>query len=126
MLALYLSGTFIINLWIQWTTSTIVIMNSDRVPITDLPFPAVTICNSNLARKSVADKMEDGSREREIVQSFCASEYNPLLVEETWESMYKVIENVRCLWDLAKNDVHASHNISLCIHILAFSQSVLE
>lgn len=35
----------------------IVSLNPEQISLTEVPFPAITICNMNQARKSVADRI---------------------------------------------------------------------
>lgn len=94
IVAFYLSGAFINTIWTQWSTSTIVVMGSNRVPVVDIPFPAVTICNTNLVKRSVVEQIDPASREFQIVDDFCDSEYESMVVNDTWVNMYRVIKNV--------------------------------
>lgn len=52
-----LSGWFISNIYVKWTASPIIIATSHKLtPTTEIPFPAITICNLNQALRS---KVED-------------------------------------------------------------------
>lgn len=69
-------------------------MDTNRVPLADLAFPAVTICNANLVKRSIAEQIDSKSRQYKMIQDFCKSEYEPIGTKETWESMFNVITNV--------------------------------
>lgn len=97
LLVVSLTGIFISQTYTTWKTSTIVTMSSDTTHISEMPFPgtiwsnrqcfstfssplsvlyfflweAVTICNMNLAKKSVVERMPNDSIEYSIVQDIC-------------------------------------------------------
>lgn len=72
LLVSILSMYFISNVWIKWSASPVIItLNSLSKSITDLPFPAVTICNMNQARSSSVQLLNRSSDEYSIVQSIC-------------------------------------------------------
>ena len=50
-------------------------MGATSTSITDLPFPAITICNINKARNSVATKFKSNSSESIWLQNICYDEY---------------------------------------------------
>lgn len=64
------------------------------MPLPTLPFPAVTVCNSNLVKKSLAEKIPPNTRNYEIVQSFCRVGYMPIDLDETWYDIYRATKNV--------------------------------
>lgn len=67
----FLSGYLISSIWTQWTSSLIVVISPEKIPITFVPFPAVTICNTNVVKKSVIEKMIPNSMEYNIAQAHC-------------------------------------------------------
>jgi acid-sensing ion channel, other len=54
-----LSAYFISNVWQKYTETPVIIgLNPIATDLNAIPFPAVTICNMNQARKSIAQQME--------------------------------------------------------------------
>ncbi|XP_044594174.1 degenerin mec-10-like [Cotesia glomerata] len=52
---------FILHLYNKWLSSPIIIsMNPEPVSFEEFPFPSVTICNMNNAKKSEADRINNG------------------------------------------------------------------
>lgn len=67
-----LSAYFISNLWYKWNDNPIIIaLNSALTPLNEIPFPAVTICNMNQARKTIADSVAENSLENMLLESVC-------------------------------------------------------
>lgn len=93
VLALYLSGYLINIFWEQLTLTTIVTMIPDRIRSEKLPFPAVTICNSNIVRKSVIDRMAPNTMDYILAEHQCQDEFG-LNVSTTYRSMYKIAKKV--------------------------------
>lgn len=94
VLALYLSGYLISFIWEQLMLGTIVTMIPDRIHSSSMPFPAVTICNSNVARKSVIERMAPHSWEHMIAEHQCRDGFS-LNVSATYRSMYNVAKKVK-------------------------------
>lgn len=99
LLALYLSGYLISFIWEQLMLGTIVTMIPDRILSSTIPFPAVTICNSNVARKSVIERMAPHSLELMIAEHQCRDGFS-LNVSATYRSMYNVAKKVKEIWIL--------------------------
>jgi amiloride-sensitive sodium channel len=58
ILATFTAGYFILIVYDKWDeTPVIVSIGAKTTLLTDIPFPAVTICSMNKARKSVADNI---------------------------------------------------------------------
>ncbi|XP_055319534.1 pickpocket protein 28-like [Sitodiplosis mosellana] len=57
-------------------------MGATSTSITDLPFPAITICNVNKARNSVATKFTPGSSQSIWLQNICYDEYENITFAE--------------------------------------------
>lgn len=71
VLVVGLSGYFISNIYEKWTASPVIIaLNAVSTSIGGIPFPAVTICNMNQARESVARNITERSEEA-LLQSLC-------------------------------------------------------
>lgn len=67
-----LSFYFISNVYEKWNASPIIITNNAvATSITDIPFPAVTICNMNQARKSMVKDIQAGTMEDALLSSLC-------------------------------------------------------
>lgn len=48
---------FILNVYAKWRQSPMIVsINPENMPLMSLPFPAITICNVNQAKKSVAER----------------------------------------------------------------------
>lgn len=75
ILVFSLSCYFITNIYQKWSASPIIIgLNPVATSISDIPFPAVTICNMNQARKSVAETFTDNSAQKALLKSLCQQE----------------------------------------------------
>lgn len=73
LLVFMLSVYFISNVWIKWSASPVIItLSSLSTPITNFPFPAVTVCNMNQAQKSDVLQIDENSVEYSMVQSLCS------------------------------------------------------
>lgn len=67
-----LSAYFISNVYIKWINTPIIIsLNSELSQSKDFPFPAITICNMNQARKSFVEKIEKDTLENSVLSSLC-------------------------------------------------------
>lgn len=78
-----LSAYFISNLWQKWSENPIIIgLNSASTPLNNIPFPAVTICNMNQARRNIADFIPDHSSSNMLLESVCNLDDQIALDEE--------------------------------------------
>lgn len=76
ILVLLLSAYFISNVWEKWSASPIIIgFNAITTSIHTIPFPAVTICNMNQAKYSIAKKVHKNTLDDSLLQSLCAKEW---------------------------------------------------
>lgn len=59
-------------MWLKWT-ATPMIVSADPIAtsISDLPFPATTVCNMNQAKKSIADGIQPNSFEELQLKTLC-------------------------------------------------------
>lgn len=89
-LSLYLIPIF----WSQWTSSTILTLSSFRTPLVTLPFPAITICNTNSVKKSAVQKLAPNSEEHSIVQDICRYDSAKIQTTTTWMNMRRVLRQV--------------------------------
>lgn len=71
-----LSAYFISNVYEKWRQSPVVVaMSAKSTLISDIPFPAVTICNMNRARSSVVRTFTNNSFEAALLRNFCLDLY---------------------------------------------------
>lgn len=71
-LVFFLSGYFISHVWIKWSASPVIItLNALATPITEFPFPAITICNMNQARKSAVANIRPDTIQYSFLQNLC-------------------------------------------------------
>lgn len=91
-----LSIFFISNIYAKWQTAPIIIaLNAEATRISDIPFPAVTICNMNKAKKSIAADIIPGTNEDALLQSLCADQTNITKGEQTnWLQFRQFLINV--------------------------------
>ncbi|XP_041972287.1 pickpocket protein 28-like [Aricia agestis] len=67
---------FILNVYDKWSrTPMIVTINPENMPLEKLPFPALTICNSNQARRSVAERYKSSGNtvDVKLLESLCST-----------------------------------------------------
>lgn len=94
-----LSGVYINNVYEKWSATPVIIgVNPITTSLKDIPFPAVTICNMNKARKSVAYQILPYSREYFKLLSVCNKQVvlNESYVEfkSTWVNFRKFLINI--------------------------------
>lgn len=77
----------------------IITQSAVSIPVTELPFPAVTICNMNLAQKSaVANLSHADDEEYAVLQSICRNNANGRATDSVigkWPTYRKVLLQVR-------------------------------
>ncbi|XP_054276381.1 pickpocket protein 28-like [Macrosteles quadrilineatus] len=123
MIACLVAGSFavhfIVNMCYDWVTSPVILtLSPQTTDLKDIPFPAVTICNINKVRKSVAldilnrSTIWSASIERKLLNDYCHRPQDPRDVsinenEIPWatvqEFLFKVSQNcskmmVACFW----------------------------
>lgn len=100
ILVLCLSIYFISNVYEKWSASPVIItLAAVSSPISELPFPAVTICNMNKARLSVVHNYTPGSFEESMLQNFCLDEYAKETSSnnsngEHWSTFKQFLQNI--------------------------------
>ena len=57
ILATITAGYFIHKVYDKWDQTPVIVSIGATTSLTDIPFPAVTVCNVNKARKSEADRI---------------------------------------------------------------------
>ncbi|XP_034482408.1 pickpocket protein 28 [Drosophila innubila] len=73
ILVVILSGFFISNIYIKWSASPIIISTSAKQLLTsNMPFPAVTICNLNQALRSRVQRISRSSSNYSLLMSLCS------------------------------------------------------
>lgn len=92
-LVFILSAYFISHVWMKWSASPVIItLNSMATPITEFPFPAITICNMNQARKSAVANIRPWTPQYSFLQNLCL---NPTTINVTGSKAEK--------WPLFRN-----------------------
>lgn len=80
----------------------IISLNPVAGSISDIPFPAVTICNMNQAKQSVVKNFEPGSTNNILLQSLCGSKhvnFTSVKIDKTnWPRFRKFLLEVNCLF----------------------------
>ncbi|KAK4879621.1 hypothetical protein RN001_007767 [Aquatica leii] len=74
LIALGFAIYFIVNIYIKYTSNPMLIsVNPKPIPMEDIPFPAITLCNLNLARKNESLLiLKNGSMtEKSILENIC-------------------------------------------------------
>ncbi|XP_072934740.1 pickpocket protein 28-like [Epargyreus clarus] len=115
--SLFCAAFFILNVYAKWRmTPMIVSINPENMPLKDLPFPALTICNINQAKKSVAERYRHygSSVDKKLLESLCSSQADVDLFEDElaesadWDHTRSFLINItqpcnemlaRCFWD---------------------------
>lgn len=98
LLVVILSAYFISNIWYKWTLAPLIITQSAvSIPVTDLPFPAVTICNMNQAQKTDVQDLPHRQEEYAVLHSICRDkphEHGTNSVAARWHVYRKVLLKV--------------------------------
>ncbi|RVE50284.1 hypothetical protein evm_005119 [Chilo suppressalis] len=103
LFSLMCAGFFILNVYAKWRmTPMIVSINPENMPLENLPFPAITICNVNQAKKSVAERylIQGSSLNKKLLESLCSTENdadifeNELADTADWDYMRSFLINV--------------------------------
>ncbi|KAJ0173050.1 hypothetical protein K1T71_011226 [Dendrolimus kikuchii] len=122
--SLVCAGFFILNVYAKWRLSPMIVsINPTNMPLHDLPFPAVTICNVNQAKKSVAERYRDHGQvfilfvsavDKKLLQSLCTTQDDTEIFEDKvalsadWDHTRSFLINVTqpcqemlalCFWD---------------------------
>ncbi|CAL7937690.1 unnamed protein product [Xylocopa violacea] len=101
-LAVLTAGYYIWYLYQKWVSTPIIIsLSPESVALDEFPFPSVTICNMNNAKKSEAIRINAGkdAKKKLLLEDVCNTENNTTThdVDEsaiTWESMLHFMINV--------------------------------
>ncbi|XP_075157996.1 pickpocket 28 [Haematobia irritans] len=77
----FVSGFFISNVYTKWSATPIIISTSSKQTLsTELPFPAITICNMNQAQRSKVKNIPKGSSNFSLLMSLCEQESDDLVI----------------------------------------------
>ncbi|XP_074108181.1 pickpocket protein 28 [Cotesia typhae] len=92
---------FILHLYNKWLSSPIIIsMNPEPVSFEEFPFPSVTICNMNNAKKSEADRINNGNEDLDklLLEDICNSrnetEIDDVFGSANWTNVLRFMINV--------------------------------
>ena len=92
-----LSIFFISNVYQKWSASPIIIgLNAISTSISDIPFPAITICNMNQAKKSIVGNIKPYTTEYALLQSLCQQddeEYNLTNIPKDFVGKWALFRN---------------------------------
>ncbi|KAL0818256.1 hypothetical protein ABMA28_008749 [Loxostege sticticalis] len=83
--SLMCAGFFILNVYAKWRMSPMIVsINPENMVLDDLPFPAITICNVNQAKKSVAQRYikYGASVDKKLLESLCSSQNDAEIFED--------------------------------------------
>ncbi|XP_061382293.1 pickpocket protein 28-like isoform X1 [Danaus plexippus] len=115
--AIVCASFFILNVYAKWKLSPMIVsINPENIQLNKLPFPAITICNVNQAKKSVAEryKNDGGLIDKKLLESLCLSKpdadifENELSEKADWEHTRSFLINITqpcnemlamCIWD---------------------------
>lgn len=77
VIVLVLSAYFISNVYQKWSASPVIVaLSAVSTSISDIPFPAVTICNMNQAKESKVKHITPNTMEDALLQSLCLKNVN--------------------------------------------------
>ncbi|XP_047999617.1 pickpocket protein 28 [Leguminivora glycinivorella] len=111
------AGFFILNVYDKWRSSPMIVsINPENMALQNLPFPAITVCNVNQAKKSVAERYKsDGDPvNKKLLESLCTTqEDTEIFVSDVaqsadWDYFRSFLINVTqpcsemlamCIWD---------------------------
>ncbi|KAG8035520.1 hypothetical protein G9C98_006966 [Cotesia typhae] len=96
-----IAAYFILHLYNKWLSSPIIIsMNPEPVSFEEFPFPSVTICNMNNAKKSEADRINNGNEDLDklLLEDICNSrnetEIDDVFGSANWTNVLRFMINV--------------------------------
>ena len=104
VIAFSFSMVFTHNIYMNWSLVPVIVSKSPSVSSVDsLPFPAITVCNLNLASASKVKDIKRGTQEHSILETYCSSglefdaeiDYNKTI--NNWPKYREFIRNVSIL-----------------------------
>ncbi|XP_035448299.2 pickpocket protein 28-like isoform X1 [Spodoptera frugiperda] len=111
------AGFFILNIYAKWRSSPMIVsINPENMPLSNLPFPALTVCNVNQAKKTVAERYwaYGNPVDKKLLQSLCTTKDDSEIFEDgiagraDWDHTRSFLINVtqpcsemlaQCIWD---------------------------
>ncbi|XP_077288026.1 pickpocket protein 28-like [Arctopsyche grandis] len=84
LIAIVTAAYFIGNIYQRWDNQPLIVsLNPEPAQLTSIPFPAITICNMNQARKTIADRImsEKSSSDKKLLQMLCNIENDTAVVD---------------------------------------------
>ncbi|KAL3281010.1 hypothetical protein HHI36_004234 [Cryptolaemus montrouzieri] len=117
-IAACLAGYFISNIYVKWSESPVIISFSPLdADLNSIPFPSITICNMNQAKRPEAEHIvEHGTpAQKKLLEDYCNlnNEPNQTEYETDWDTMQNFLITVgqscndmlkQCLWKNEKVD----------------------
>lgn len=108
IIVLFLSAYFISNVYQKWSASPVIIaLSAVSTSISDIPFPAVTICSMNQAKESKVKDIVPDSMEDALLQSLCLKNVNFSVPKKSssrfkpnWPTFRSFLLNVSLCMDL--------------------------
>ncbi|CAH0713776.1 unnamed protein product, partial [Brenthis ino] len=85
--SLVCAAFFILNVYAKWRTSPMIVsINPENMPLNQLAFPAITICNVNQAKKSVAERYNQFGDpiDKKLLQSLCSTQTDADIFEDEY------------------------------------------
>ncbi|KAI8442241.1 hypothetical protein MSG28_005814 [Choristoneura fumiferana] len=125
------AGFFILNVYAKWRMSPMIVsINSENMPLQNLPFPAITICNVNQAKKSVAERYKKSGSpvDKKLLESLCTSQDDTEIFDNDaaesadWDYTRSFLINVTqpcsemlamCIWDSSEMSCEDLFNAQL-------------
>nr|XP_026501362.1 pickpocket protein 28-like isoform X2 [Vanessa tameamea] len=129
--SLICAGFFILNVYAKWRMSPMIVsINPENMPLHKLPFPALTICNVNQAKKSVAERYKKfgDSIDIKLLESLCSDQTDADIFEDNiagnadWDHTRSFLINVTqpcnemlslCIWNSASMNCQDLFNAQL-------------
>ncbi|XP_047538577.1 pickpocket protein 28-like [Vanessa atalanta] len=129
--SLICAGFFILNVYAKWRMSPMIVsINPENMPLHKLPFPALTICNVNQAKKSVAERYKKfgDSIDKKLLESLCSDQTDADIFEDNiagnadWDHTRSFLINVTqpcnemlslCIWNSASMNCQDLFNAQL-------------
>ncbi|KAL4711876.1 hypothetical protein ACJJTC_006045 [Scirpophaga incertulas] len=103
LFSLICAGFFILNVYAKWRLSPMIVsINPENMGLNNLPFPAITICNVNQAKKTVAQRyIRTGtSIDKKLLESLCSTHNDSDIFEDNiaesadWEYTRSFLINI--------------------------------
>ncbi|XP_023161497.2 pickpocket protein 28 [Drosophila hydei] len=77
IVAVYVAINLAVNVFHKWQSTPVIIGTSPTLtPIQDIPFPAITVCSMNKAKKSFVASFQNGSVKHAMLQKACNQDFD--------------------------------------------------